>query len=316
MVRDYAFTGCGLASTPMVLSSYLFLAHVPLHPHVHNLFLQIALEQGAPGLVAFLGSVTAAVVVALAALRQADPHLRPVARAVLASLVALLVYGAMESDLYDGPFVFCLFLPLGFAWALASRAARAHQAVVRPTGAWRIGILSVLAVGGGVACMTWWPAGRAQVSANLGALAQTRAELSAYQWPRWNVQDEVRRAAGTDLEPAVEQFRSALWRDPMNVTARRRLGQIALSRGEYGPALEHLEAASAGAPDERPTRQLLGEARAVTGNVEGAVRAWSAGTTGEDLELRHWWYAHIGADAEARRMREAIDLLGRAPTGP
>ena len=54
LVQEYWFTGSGLQSTAMVLSSYIYLLHVPYLAHGHNLYLQLALEQGVPALLAFV----------------------------------------------------------------------------------------------------------------------------------------------------------------------------------------------------------------------------------------------------------------------
>jgi tetratricopeptide (TPR) repeat protein len=95
-----------------------------------------------------------------------------------------------------------------------------------------------------------------QLYANLGAVGQSRAELSVYAWPEWPIQDEVRRAV--DLNGPVAQFERALVFDPDNATANRRLGMIDLALGRYQDALRHLAAAYAAEPESVTTRQLLG----------------------------------------------------------
>ena len=80
------------------------------------------------------------------------------------------------------------------------------------------------------------PSGRAVIQANLGTLAQTRAELSVYQWPAWPIQDALRRSPEVSLEPAIARYAAALALDPRNVAANRRLGQIELSKGQYDAA--------------------------------------------------------------------------------
>jgi tetratricopeptide (TPR) repeat protein len=90
------------------------------------------------------------------------------------------------------------------------------------------------------------PAGRARrLVANLGAVEQGRAELSLYSWPEWRLQDEVRRAAGPG--PAVARYEQALALDADDFSANRRMGQIALSLGDYEAALAYLAAGLRGA---------------------------------------------------------------------
>ena len=95
------------------------------------------------------------------------------------------------------------------------------------------------------------PGSQAVIQANLGALAQARAELSVYQWPAWPIQDALRRSPEVDLAPAIAHYQAALALDPRNVAANRRLGQIELSDGQYDAARQHLEAAFAAAPGQR-----------------------------------------------------------------
>jgi len=108
---------------------------------------------------------------------------------------------------------------------------------------------------------------------NLGALEQTRVELSQYSRPEWPIQDEVRRQA--DLSRPVRAFQRALVYDPQNATANRRLGMIALSRGDYVGALAYLERAYDTTPGDNATRQLLGEANIVNGRMDEGVALWA-----------------------------------------
>ncbi len=147
------------------------------------------------------------------------------------------------------------------------------------------------------------PATRAAFQANLGAVLQTRAELSVYRWPDWPIQDALRRSPAVDLEPSLARYRAALALDPRNATANRRLGQIELSRGEYGAALAHLQAAYDAAPEQRATRQLLAEAYAVTGDLPRAASLWrTVDLSAGQVAARTWWYQSIGETELAARI--------------
>jgi predicted Zn-dependent protease len=146
----------------------------------------------------------------------------------------------------------------------------------------------------------------------LGAVAQTRAELSVYSWPEWPIQDEVRRTGAVSLTETINHYQAALALDPSNSTAHRRLGQIELSLGDYAVAQHHLEVAFAQSPHQRVTRQLLGEAYAVTGHVGQAAMTWQdVNIPANRLQLRGWWYRHIGAKQEAMWIAEAIARIAR-----
>jgi hypothetical protein len=150
------------------------------------------------------------------------------------------------------------------------------------------------------------PGTRAMFQANLGALLQTRVELSVYRWPEWPIQDAVRRVREAELRPAMTRYAAALALDPRNAAANRRLGQIELSLGQYAAAWGHLEAAYASAPRQRATRQLLGESYAIAGDVGRAAALWRTVDVSQgQLSLRAWWYEHIGERENARLVREA-----------
>ena len=180
-----------------------------------------------------------------------------------------------------------LFVPLAFALAVAEAEAEVKAKVedegetrARSGSSLALALALTLALTSAFALL---PPVRAQFQAQLGAVSQTRAELSVYRWPEWPIQDALRRplpgaaqpaAPPVDLGPAIARYEAALALDPANVTANRRLGQIELSRGQYEAARRHLEAAYGAAPGQRATRQLLGESYALAGDAAGAVALW------------------------------------------
>jgi putative inorganic carbon (HCO3(-)) transporter len=310
LIGDYPFTGSGLGATSMVYSSYVLLIHVPFAYHMHNLFLQIAVEQGVPGLVAFLGLVGVAGWKLIRAYRG-DGSSGALRLAATTAFVTLLVNGMVDAGVYGSRLVLIGFLPLGFAVAFvrrrrnispASDAAASTARARRRTVLWLLPLVLVLAA-------LLLPGSRAAFQANLGAVAQTQAELSIYHWPEWSFQDAVRRSSGVDLAPAVTHYQAALVLNQRNATAQRLLGQITLSLGDYETARQHLEAAYAAAPNQRATRQLLGESYAIEGEVERAAALWRTVDTGLDqLAMREMWYNSIGEPERAAWVAEAAAL--------
>ncbi len=307
MIGDYPYTGSGLAGVAMVMSSYAWLRHVPYHPHAHNLFLQVGLEQGIPAVVGLLGMFSAGAWILWRAVRSRDPRVQPFAMAASAALVTLFCAGLFESDLAGSALLSCLFLPFGLTFGLGFGLLKRERRRAAAPG-WRLPVLAgaapmalILLI---VAAL---PDARARWHANMGALLQTRAELGVYRWPEWSIQDQLRRDHAVDLEPAMRRYREALSLDPDNATARRRLGQIALSTGQTREAVGHLESASAAAPTDRAAQRLLAEAYALTGNREGAMRLWNTiGIDRDELGPRLWWYWHVGNARDARRFEDAV----------
>ena len=311
LIQDYPFTGSGLGSTAMAFSSYVLLLHVPFQNQAHNLFLQIATEQGVPGLMIFLTMVVASSWALLQALRNRNTLAYSAGLVTSAALIGLLVCGMFDSEIYVSGLVPILFVPFGCAWCVGTAALNDFpRSVTRfPRLRRKLTIASTFLLLFGSA-FSLRPVVRAQFSANLGAVSQAQAELSVYSWPRWGLQDEVRRNGAADLSQALVAYHSALKLDPLNVTANRRLGQIELAQGNIQSAQQHLEMAYAIAPDQRATRQLLGEIYAISGRSEKAVDLWQRiDVSHRQLEVRQWWYENIHAKQESAQLTRAIALL-------
>jgi hypothetical protein len=292
LVSDYLFTGIGLGAFTMAYSSYVLLVHVPHTIHAHNLFLDIWLEQGLLGLFAFVSLIIVGV------LNIPGSRWR---FAALASLGVMLIHGLLDDPFYGygGSTIPFVLIPLGILGREAALTRRRWWAWLTPAlvgGLALIGLLVLLL-----------PPTRAMIEANVGALAQTRAELAVYEWPRYSFQDQLRRDGIVDLEPSITHYQNALALDPLNTTAHRRLGQIELSRGAYDVARAHLEMAYKSAPHQSATRWLLGELDALEGNLDQAARWWGGlGTELNPLQTRLWWYEFIGDHERLQKLREAI----------
>lgn len=303
LAGDYPFTGLGLGGFAMAYSSYVLLVHVPHTIHAHNLFLDIWLEQGLLGLAAFAGLIVVGIV------NSSGSRWRI---AALASVSVIVLHGFLDDAFYGygGIAIPLLFVPLG----LLARRPEGNEAKVRVINARQSRV--ALAIGTAAICLlaalTIQPGFRAAWIANLGALSQTRAELSIYSWPQWSIQDQVRRSNQADLAYAIAAYKTALENDPHNVVANHRLGQIELSLGEYADAKQRLDTAYAVAPDQRATRQMLGEANAISGNIGCAAMLWDGiDVSADQLKIREWWYVHIGDRERAELMKRAESLVGQ-----
>jgi O-antigen ligase len=306
LIHDYPFTGSGLGVSAMVYSTYIYLLHVPYFYHAHELFLQIAVEQGLPGLICFIGMLLVTLYGLLASnqWRESATLCRFYA-ATFSSLVTLVIYGLQDAELYARSTVPLLFIPFGFALALEWRAIRhygAWQRALRLDG-WLLLATPVVAL----FALVLWPGSQALMQADLGAVAQTKAELTIYHWPNWASQDDLRRQNAVDLSQARAYYQSALAIDPSNSTAHRRLGQLALSGSDIATARQHLDLAYRLDPQDHTARQLLGELYAIHGDTEHALALWANLSNDQgELDERAWWYQHIGAQREAEQFLQAL----------
>ena len=312
LIGDYRYTGSGLGVTNKVFSAYLFMLHTSYLSHAHNLYLQIAVEQGLPGLVTFLAIVFGTVWTQAAIFRHGTQRQRLMGAAAVAALVGALVHGLVNASLYASLLVPVLFVPFAVLWSVSDSVRRRQGSEEEPVQTnQRLETLpGAFFVVAAIALLFLLPGTRSALQANLGAVYQTRAELAVYVWPQWPIQDLVRRDHVVGLLPAVNRYQNALRYDADNVTAHRRLGQIALSMAEYDVALAHLQAAHAAAPNQRVVRRLLGEAYAANGQMDRALAMWqSVPMLSEQLEERQWWYSEYGEPQQQRWVGEVIAKL-------
>lgn len=306
--QDYFFTGVGPRAFQMVYSTYSLLIHVGFIPDAHHLYLQVWLEQGLLGVGALLWMAGVALWLMASGGRARPWH----ARAAGWGIVVMLLHGLTDAPLYayESWSVLFLFVPFGlFAPDQTASALECSSTLSRPPEAGKHKILRIMRwsfVGMILgAAVLWHREVVSLVLSNLGAVEQTQIVLGQYSWPEWPVQDEVRRQA--DLSRPVRTFQQALAWNPHNATANRRLGMIALAEGEYPAALACLEAAYASTPGDNATRQLLGEAYIVNGQVDEGVVLW-AGVNNDQgqLDIRAWWYRHVGDVERAAWVEEAV----------
>jgi O-antigen ligase len=308
LLDDYAVTGLGFGSFEMAYSTYTFLTHVGHRLHAHNLWLNVWLDQGVLGAIALAGLTLNAVWP-----RANAWHGR---LAGLTALSVVLIHGLFDDAFYGygGATIPLLLIPIALATRTPesqemSLTGTARASRFRPAVAlWAVAVIVSFA-------MILTPGGHAAIEANLGAVAQTRAELSVYRWPEVPIQDVLREPEGVNLSAAIEHYDRAMILDSTNATANRRLGQIELARREYGLACDHLQQAFAARPDQRATRQLLGECFALEGESDRAAQLWrDIDLTEGQITGRLWWYGtYLGSLDQARRIKQAADLLDLEP---
>lgn len=97
-IEDFPLTGTGLGGFRHVIYRFYPVA-VPITygvAHAHNTFLQVALDVGLPGLVAYLAILGIAGIVSLRVARQ-SPSFRPLVLGLVAGLFALHTFGLTDS---------------------------------------------------------------------------------------------------------------------------------------------------------------------------------------------------------------------------
>ncbi len=344
LLGDYLFTGGGLAGFAGEYSQYILFIPSVYYPNSHNIYLDIALEQGLAGAAAFLvvfgGSFwlllngAARVTQDLAGEPPAEaahePALLPVEqpgmdglrRAVAAGLLVATVQGLADDPLYGGGGTPLLFALSGLAVALAQGATLPKGVRVHPRSSashpmrqtrekrvWIFPLAMLLAVAAW-AYFFWRPVG-AQWYADLGAVDMARVELANFPSGQW---DDGQRLPA--LARAEGLFRRALSLDEANFTAHYRLGMTAMLGRDFGAAQAHLEAAGAIQSGHRGVRKMLGLCYAWNGEFERALPLLE-GIPEASVELRvyPWYWRTQGREDLARRAEQMLAVLEGVPGG-
>jgi putative inorganic carbon (HCO3(-)) transporter len=137
LIQDMPYTGVGAgAFEPILDTQFPFYLHGAWVEHAHNLFLQVALDLGLPGLIAFVALLLLALVCAFETFRRyragRQPFLAALSWAGLASLTAMLVHGTIDATTWivsRGAFV---------PWAVIGLLLALHRVAMasgRKTGA-------------------------------------------------------------------------------------------------------------------------------------------------------------------------------------
>ena len=125
MLQDFGLTGIGPGSFgtlgPQLYPDFWMGDLAFVAPHAHNLFLQVGVDLGVTGLVAFLALLLAAAASAWSAWRHGSaPLVRSAAGALLLSLLALALDGMLDVGVWGTQGGFVAWLILGLAASLTS----------------------------------------------------------------------------------------------------------------------------------------------------------------------------------------------------
>jgi hypothetical protein len=295
LIGDYIYTGSGLMTEPRVFSIYELLIAVPYQSNLNNLFLQVWLEQGVLGEIAFLGILGVLAFWAWKALSDVTPPFSDTQSmlgwAGLIGVLAITLHGFVEVVFYAERTAPLVGLILGYAY-LASPAA--DVAVSRRALHTRAPILGVAVVGlFTLACILFYRPLLSAFYADLGAVEETRMEMSIYNPDNFQNDslDQVRQHLAMNGVQAL--FRKALALNPNNRVALLRLGDIALSYQDESGAQTALQAAWAAGYRDNRTRLLYGDLLVMQGQVEQAASVqqglpWAVWRMAGQAWYRYW----------------------------
>lgn len=292
VVRDYPFTGSGLMSFWLVHPIYVLLINVPFIAHAHNTFLEVWVEQGILGFIGLLlaGMVTASW--AWKALGRAS--VSSWGWAGLAALTAVSLHGLVDVVFYVTRTLPVIGLLFGYAYFMNENPANRRVRSTDERGSRRFGWL----IGGATVVLLmalaglFWRPILAGWYANLGAVLQTRQELTAYNPKNFDTYtlDQVRR--DSDLGGALTRFERALAIEPGNREALQRRAEIRLSLGDYPGALADAQRLWEAGRRDTVTRLVYSDALAADGQSEAAAQAAAGLTWAEARLMGQAWYRY------------------------
>jgi hypothetical protein len=283
-------------------------------PTSHNLYLDIAVEQGAPGLAAFLAILGGSAWLLLHGVARgsaADGESRLLRDVALASLTALAVTGLTEDPLYTNRGLFLLLVPCGVAVALARPQGAplpgpsTTEVGARPRSHLSYPAAASLCVGLALIGLLTPKILLPSILANLGSVAMAREELAGWPLAPSDPTPEPPR-----LQVARRLFGSVLDLDPKNEAANFRLGLIAMDQRDFPAAFPRLLAAHAVDPGHRGVEKALAYDLTWLGRLNEA-RPFFAGIpeAASELSVYSWWWGTQGRNDLATRAASMAGTL-------
>jgi O-Antigen ligase len=319
LVADFPFTGGGLGAFTGLYSRYMLVIFVPFLTYSHDLYLDVALEQGLPGLLALLGIIGGSVWM-LARQRPTGARHGLMRWALVTGLLVTGLHGLLDDALYGnrGTPLLLALAGLSVAWARAVAEGAGQQATgIRQRGAgnpargwphWQTGAI-VGVIGAGALILALGPRLAGAWYADLGAVEMARVELAGWQSSPWDAPIPL-----TAFGSANALFEQAVRIDPANRTALQRLGLIAEREDDFTLAVTELATAYQDDPGHRGVAKSLGYDYAWLGQIEQA-RTYLVTIPEAPSEMdayAWWWKEHGRPDRSAYAAQTAAVLRASA----
>jgi hypothetical protein len=301
LLLDFPFTGGGLASFPGLYSYYMLGIPNFNVPNSHNLFLDVAIEQGMLGGLAYFMLVLMSIWLTARSVTAANSQqARVYGWLTLSALVMAFVHGMVDNYLYHASGTVLSLSLVG----LPRIAEPGQLDPARPGKHLLPGFAALILI-----CIFMLNLNRIRSAweANLGAVQMAKAELAGFPTNQW---------ADPSILPQLEQadaaLRTALLSDPANRTANHRLGLIALLRRDFPSAAAFLEEAYRSAPNHRGVIKALGYCYAWLGEMEKARSFLSKIPEARtELDVYTWWWRAQGQPGLAERASTILSELNR-----
>lgn len=115
-IKDFPFTGTGLGTFRRVVLRLYPIVYNNDVAHAHNVFLQVALDVGLPGLISYISIMLLAAFESMRIARSSR-QLRPIALGLMSSLVAFHVFGLTDTLALGSKSGIAMWLAIGLVFA-------------------------------------------------------------------------------------------------------------------------------------------------------------------------------------------------------
>ncbi len=322
LVGDFPFTGGGLNSFPGLYSHYIRGIPFYITLNSHNMFLDVALEQGILGMLAFcfvyLGSFWSMVS------RAWKPSKASLIWASLASTLIVVLHGLVDNVVYGRWGAAIVFFLPGIAYATTRSSPQdkpKSRSRDRPVAGFAahsryrqvlIGTIVVACVALLIGVYGYRRPILGAWYADLGAVRMARTELAGFPQGGWAEDGDL-----ATLAPAERLFEQALRYNTGNRTANHRLGLIAMGRRDFPAAVSFLEIAYEADNDHRGIKKALGYSYVWTGQFDPAIDLLAEiPESSYEMGVYSWWWTTQGRDDLAERaetMAQRLNALELAP---
>lgn len=304
LITDFPFTGGGLGSFPGLYSEYMLVIPHFIFSYSHNLYLDMALEQGIAGFFLWISIIIICAVILETTIKTQSTN-KPkqlLTTALYASLIVLLIHGIMDDPFYSSAWGLpLLFLIPGTSVAVSDH----HHAFSIDKKYYGYGAV-ILCVFLGVFAL-YHKQISASWNANLGAVDLSKQVLQDWPTGEWSTNSYL-ALSDSKLE---EHFRKAISSHSANRTTNHRMGLILMSQQTYPRACEYLRNAYLAAPEHRGIRKSLGYCYTWMGDFEQAIPILTQIPEAKaEMEAYIGWWQVQGKDDLAANASQMAQLLG------
>ena len=291
ILLDFPLLGGGLGSFPGLFSQYVLVIPYYSLLNSHNLFVDVSIEQGMLGGIAFLLMYAIALWKITSILgREHTKQMQIFYGSIFISILIAMVHGLVDDYLYTGWWASLAFFPVGMS-LFAAGTETVHEPLSgkqtwRSMRAYSSGIPLVIVVLAVAVLTGGWNKIVAEWFANLGAVKMDKVMLAGYPANEWDDGTRINK-----LQSAKILFVRALQYDETNRIASYHLGLIEMSERDFYSASQHLAKAYRQEPWHRGVIKNLGYSYAWLGKIEQARKYLERIPEAKsELDVYVWWW--------------------------